>query len=98
MRRHCPVCSTASISQHELAFFRRPRCPGCGWRIGFNFVFELVFHFLTNFPVALLTLFLIFTQGAVIGIAAGLVLFFGLAYLAANKAPLDVRGLRRRAE
>lgn len=96
MKRHCPICSSLSISQHQLALFRRPRCGECGSKVGFNFVFELVFHLFTNMPIALITLFLIFTQGAVIGISAGVFILFTLAYLAAKLAPLDVRGLRKR--
>ena len=76
--------------------FRRPKCEECGSKIGFSFVFELAFHFLTNMPVALLTVFLVFSQGVAIGVASGLGIIFTLAYLAAGLAPLEVRGPPRR--
>ncbi len=95
MKRHCPECSSETISLHQLALFRRPRCSSCGWKIGFKPVFELAFHFITNMPIALLVLFLVFTRGATVGIAIGLIIFLAFAYLAAKIGPLDVRGLRR---
>lgn len=96
MKRRCPQCSSETISLHQLALFRRPRCPSCGWRIGFKLVFELAFHFFTNMPIALLALFLVLTHGAIVGIVAGLVVLLVFAYLAARIGPLDVRGLRQR--
>ena len=96
MKRRCPQCKAETISVYQLALFRRPRCPSCGWRVGFKLTFELAFHFFTNMPIALLALFLVLTRGVTIGIVSGFVVLSSLAYLAAKIGPLDVRGLRQR--
>ena len=67
----------------------------CGWRIGFKVAFELAFHLVTNVPIALLALLLVFTHSATVGIVTGLVLLVALAYLAARVGPLEVRGIRQ---
>ena len=95
MHRRCPECASSTIPVIGLLLFRKPRCPTCGSRVGFNSLFELAFNLLTNFPIAVVSLLLIFARGVFVGLAVGFMAFLVLAFLAAKFAPLETRILKR---
>src|SRR5258706_13438477 len=95
MNRRCPRCASFAIPVMRLATFWRPRCTKCGSKVGFNWIFELVFAFFTTVPIAVFSLLVVFRFGLVAGVVVMLGLVFALYLVAAAVAPLEIRSLRR---
>jgi hypothetical protein len=94
VKRPCPSCDSMTIPVMRLMLFRHPHCVACRSRVGFTWASELMFHLLTNMPIALISLVLILTEGFAVGAGVGLGLLCLLVFLFARMAPLQVKAAR----